>query len=181
MGLNRHAPNNRLQRTALRATYASPLDFSGRFWDQSEFFIILNLQWRIKMKFKIYFLFYAALLLFSCSTSSEPLIIENVPLGIWVYSKNIDNISIYYSAVQFETDKPGIALEDKYIFIDRTSGWCATPPLFYSNIEGKWSIYNKNTLKISCPNWINENYFRLMEIVYLSDTELQVIYRDVPE
>ena len=133
------------------------------------------------MNLKIYFLFCTALIFYSCISSSEPQINENVPLGTWVYSENVDNVFIYYSDAQFEEDKPGIAFQDGSIFIERTSGWCATPPLFYSNIEGKWEVHNNNTMKITCPNWMNENYVRLMEIVSLTDTELKIIYRSVPE
>ncbi len=136
------------------------------------------------MKLIISLLFFTSMVFFSCTSSSEP---ENhqfeavVPLGTWVYSGNDDSLSIYYSASQFEQDKPGIAFEKEYIFIERTTGWCGTPPLTYSNVEGKWEVFDNNTMKITCSNWINENYGRLMEIVFLSDTELKVLFRSVPE
>ena len=136
------------------------------------------------MKLFIFHLFFSSMVFFSCTSSSEP---ENhqfeavVPLGTWVYSGNDDSLSIYYSASQFEQDKPGIAFEKEYIFIERTAGWCGTPPLTYSNVEGKWEVFDNNTMKITCSNWINENYGRLMEIVFLSDTELKVLFRSVPE
>ena len=133
------------------------------------------------MKLTISLCFSIAMVFFSCTNSSEPQNEEIVPLGTWIYSGNDDSLSIYYSANQFEQDKPGIAFTEESIFIERTSGWCATPPLTFFNIEGKWEVFDNNTMKLTCPNWINENYVRLLEIVFSSDTELRVIYRSVPE
>jgi hypothetical protein len=124
------------------------------------------------------------IILISCKSSSEPKyyqIEENVPYGIWVYSGSDDSISIYYPTNQFEEDKPGFAIKEDNVFIERTSGWCATPPLTFFNVEGKWEVFDDNTLKITCSNWIDENYSRLMEIVSLDNGELKVIFRSLPE
>ena len=124
------------------------------------------------------------LILISCKSLSEPKYYQiegNVPYGTWVYSGNDDSISIYYSTNQFEQDKPGFAIEEENVFIERTSGWCGTPPLTFFNVEGKWEVFDDNTLKITCSNWIDENYSRLMEIAFLSDTELRIIFRSIPE
>ncbi len=116
------------------------------------------------------------LILVSCKTSYEPAN-HNLPYGTWVYSGYSDSLSIYYSASEFEEDKPGFAIKENNEFIERTSGWCGTPPLSYYNIDGKWKFINQNTLKIKTSNWINEDYLRLMEIVSITNNELKVIFR----
>ena len=136
------------------------------------------------MKLITSLLFFTVIILISCRSSSEPENHQfevNVPYGTWVYLGNVDSISIYYSTSQFEQDKPGIAFEKEYVFIERTSGWCATPPLTFFNVEGKWEVFDDNTLKITCSNWIDENYGRLMEIISLNNNELKVIFRSLPE
>jgi hypothetical protein len=124
------------------------------------------------------------IILISCKTSSEPKYYQfegNIPYGTWVYVGNDDSISIYYLTNQFEEDKPGFAIEEENVFIERTSGWCATPPLTFFNVEGKWEVFDDNTLKIISSNWIDENYSRLMEIVSLNNNELKVIFRSIPK
>ena len=114
-------------------------------------------------------------ILVSCKTSYEPAG-NNLLYGTWIYSRSNDSLLIYYSAPNFEEDKPGFTFKENYDFIERTSGWCGTPPLSYYNIEGKWEMFNHNTIKITTSNWINEDYARLMEIVALSNNELKVIF-----
>jgi hypothetical protein len=122
----------------------------------------------------------ASFILVSCEISNEPFY-NNIPYGTWIFAGSDDSLSIYYYANQFDDDKPGIAIKKENVFIERTAGWCATPPLIYFNIEGKWEVFNDNTLKITCSNWINENYGRLMEIVSLHNNELQVIFHSLPK
>ena len=53
-----------------------------------------------------------ALILISCKNTSEPNDYQfagDIPYGVWVYSADIDSISIYYASNQFEEDKPGFA------------------------------------------------------------------------
>jgi len=117
----------------------------------------------------------ALVILVSCKTSYEPSG-NNLPYGTWIYSSSNDSVLIYYSASKFEEDKPGFAFKENHDFIERTSGWCGTPPLSYYNIEGRWELFSQNTIKITTPNWINDDYSRLMEIVSLSNNKLKVIF-----
>jgi hypothetical protein len=124
------------------------------------------------------------IILISCKSPSEPngyQLEGDMPYGTWVYSENSDSISIYYPANQFEEDIPGFAIEEENVFIERTSGWCGTPPLTFFNIEGQWEVFDVHTLKITGAHWMGENYIRLMEIVSLNKNELKVIFRSPPE
>lgn len=116
------------------------------------------------------------LLLVSCQTSYEPTN-NNLPYGTWIYSGSSDSLLIYYAASKFEDNRPGIAIKKDNIFIERTSGWCGTPPLSYYNSEGKWEWISQNMIKIITPNWANEDYSRLMEIVSVTNNKLKVIIR----
>jgi hypothetical protein len=138
------------------------------------------------MRLTTFFLIFSLVVLFGCKRSTYPLFQqfdEVVPYGTWVYSGHIDSVLIYYYAEEFEEDNSGIAFESGNVYIERTSGWCGTPPLSYANIEGKWEIMDHNILIITCPDcsWMDENNGRLMEIVDRSKTELRVIFRNIPE
>jgi hypothetical protein len=133
------------------------------------------------MQLSTIILLLSAIILSSCDNSSDPQNQHTVPYGTWIYSGTEDNLRVYYSADEFETDNAGISLRPNQLYIERTSGWCGTPPLTFSNTEGQWELFDENTLKITCPNWIDEDYSRIMEIVYLSDTELKVIFHSYPD
>ncbi len=124
------------------------------------------------------------LILISCKNTSEPNSYQfegDIPYGVWVHSDDIDSISIYYASNQFEEDKPGFAIEEENLFIERTSGWCATPTLSFSNFEGQWEVFDDHTLRITGAHWMGENYIRLMEIISLKKLKLKVIFRSPPE
>jgi hypothetical protein len=129
-------------------------------------------------------LIFTAILLISCENISEPndgTFDGDIPYGMWVYSENDDSISIYYASNQFEKDKSGFAIEEENIFIERTSGWCATPPLSFYNVEGQWDVFDDHTLKITGAHWMGSDYIRLMEIVSLNKFELKVLFRSLPD
>ena len=136
------------------------------------------------MKLFIFLLSFTMIVSFSCDSSSDPQRQQfkvDVPYGTWVYSGNEDSLLVYYSASEFEEDNPGIAFENDNVYIERTAGWCGTPPLTFSNVECKWEVFDNNTLKITCSNWMDENYGRLMEIVHFNNTELKIIFRSNPK
>jgi len=128
-----------------------------------------------KMKILIPFIV-IVIIVVSCNTSFEPAN-SQIPYGIWVYSRNHDSIHIYSSAKKFERNKPGFAVKKNNVFIERTSGWCGTPPLSYFNVEGKWKSIDENTIEIISQYWSNEKYTRTMKIVSLSGHTLKIIFR----
>jgi len=132
------------------------------------------------MKFFIPLISFSIMLFFSCQGSYEPIgdqINSNIPYGIWVYAGKVEDLRIYCSANKFESDKPGIAFENENVFIERTSGWCGTPPITYFNLKGSWDEVDENNLKITCPNCMESQ--RIMKIIYLSDTELKVFFLSI--
>jgi hypothetical protein len=114
---------------------------------------------------------------FSCQGSFEPSgdqIKVIVPYGLWVYAGTKADVNYYFSAGCFQLDKPGIAFKKSNIFIERTSGWCGTPPVTFYNITGRWAVVGDSTLKITCSDCVDS--VRMMHIVSLSDTELRIFY-----
>jgi hypothetical protein len=115
------------------------------------------------------------LILVSCNTIFEPTN-PQITYGYWIYSNNIDSVHVYYFAGNFEKDKPGIAFKKDHVFIEQTSGWCATPPLSFFNIVGKWKQIDENQIEIFSKNWNNEDYSRIMKIISLTAYELRVFF-----
>jgi len=128
----------------------------------------------VKFSGSIFFII-TFLVFLSCKTSYEPAN-PKLPYGIWIYFESDDNVQIYYSAKEFEKDKSGFEIKKNNIFIERTSGWCGTPPVSFYNVEGRWELYNQNILKITTKSWISDDYIRLMEIVSETNEELEVIF-----
>ena len=54
----------------------------------------------------------------------------------------------------------------------RNHGWCGTPPLTYSNLDGTWLALNEDQLVFTHPLWSEPQNF-LLTIVSLSDDELR--------
>jgi hypothetical protein len=124
------------------------------------------------------------LLIWGCKKSTEPLaqpFDDVVPFGTWVYSAEENGVTIYYLAEAFEKNNSGIAFKNDNVYIERSFGWCATPPLAYSNIKGKWELTDDNKLKVTCCGWLDGEHGRIVEIVSRSAAELKVIFHRSPE
>ena len=102
-----------------------------------------------------------------------------VPYGIWIYAGNDEDTRIYYSAPYFKRDQHGISLEEKNVYVERTAGWCLTPPVTYYNVTGTWEVLDDKNLLITCSSCIEST--RIMEIIHLSRNELRVKLRSIRE
>ena len=128
----------------------------------------------MKSLFSIFFPI-SVFIFISCQTLFEPANPSDL-YGHWIYSTSIDSVQVFYYANDFERDKSGIAFKKDNIFVERTSGFCATPPLSFFNIEGKWKRINENQIEIFTQNWNNEDYSRIMKIISHTGNELRVIF-----
>lgn len=123
----------------------------------------------------------AIVTLFGCEVNEEiPVDTENLLLGNWANAKyNSEDQSLTYERVLvLEDDKSGISFKEENIYVERTSGWCGTPPLVFFNIEGTFVLEN-NIIKVQnnyYPSSFNWNIVTLTEeklvvSVALSDQE----------
>ncbi len=80
-----------------------------------------------------------SLLLFTCQSNTEIEIdSENLLIGNWI-NPNYDNETITYERTEnLQENAPGISFQKNLTLIERTSGWCGTPPLTFFDMKGTW-------------------------------------------
>lgn len=101
------------------------------------------------MKIKFFFLLASILLTTSCYTNDEPTINpDNLLIGNWVQPKYEDNNLTFLRASTLLKDSYGFAFKENQQCVERTSGWCGTPPIIFTDMIGFWKI-KKDILEIS--------------------------------
>lgn len=117
----------------------------------------------------------------SCSVNEEiPVDTNNLLIGNWMNPiYNSENKTVTYERViSLKDEEYGISYKEGNVYIERTSGWCGTPPLTFYNNEGTFTFEN-NIIKIennSYPGNLNWSVVSLTEeklvvTVELSDQE----------
>jgi hypothetical protein len=73
---------------------------------------------------------------------------------IWIFDSYENGHYVYKKAEQFDPKKQGIAFKENGELIKRqNAGWCGTPPISYSNFEGKWKWTAEDTILIEYKYW----------------------------
>lgn len=126
------------------------------------------------MKTKIILIF-AVFLVVSCAENTDiPINKDNLLLGNWinaVYNENQQLIT-FERAFQLKEESYGISFKEKNIFLERTSGWCATPPLAFFESEGTFSFVD-GLIKVSKKGGFPNNSYN-WRLVSLSNEKLVV-------
>ncbi|MFD1162856.1 hypothetical protein [Hwangdonia seohaensis] len=127
------------------------------------------------MKIKVLFLF--VLLIFACD-SNENVIPDpdNLLIGSWVEPNYSEEQTVFKRAADLPENASGIMFKSNGDFIERSSGWCGTPPLTYSDYNGKWEL--ENALVTITQEFYPINY--AWRIVSVSETEL-IVERELTE
>lgn len=106
-------------------------------------------------------------LLFSCKKDDINIDKDNLLIGVWNYSDYKDDVTIYTKNTKF-IDNFGYKFNSDGSLIDRKySGWCATPPVSYTDYKGNWSVINDTIIEIKSAYWGGTSIYRL-DIEYLS-------------
>lgn len=80
---------------------------------------------------------------FNCSDSDTINIdSDNLLLGNWVEPIYDGEKITFKRANELPDESYGISFMESGDLIERSSGWCGTPPLFFSDYEGEWKIDN---------------------------------------
>lgn len=70
---------------------------------------------------------------------------DNLLLGNWSSAK-YDNQTISFKRVKkLPSEDYGVSFKEKGVFIERSSGFCGTPPLVFFSTEGVWTSSNTMT------------------------------------
>ena len=65
---------------------------------------------------------------------------DNLLLGNWIHPEYENETITFQRANSLQENAYGISFKEKDVFIERTSGWCGTPPLSFFDINGTWNV-----------------------------------------
>ncbi|TYP99825.1 hypothetical protein C7447_101430 [Tenacibaculum adriaticum] len=95
------------------------------------------------MKVKILITILFCITLVSCSdNTSTDFNPNNLLLGSWVNAVYENETLTFERATNLMEKEYGISFLNNGIFIERTSGWCGTPPLVFNDVEGRYNTKN---------------------------------------
>ena len=107
---------------------------------------------------------------FSCEQNEPSLNENNLLLGSWIEASYDSEATTYTRGSSLPTEGYGILFSENGEFIERSSGWCATPPLFYEDYIGSFEI-NETLIKITTTSFPSSYQWR---IISLTEKELIV-------
>jgi hypothetical protein len=124
---------------------------------------------------KTTFRFIFLILVFSACTKEENKIDPNNPLvGTWNYSDYSDNSMIFTRSEKF-IDNHCYKFNSDGTLIERNiAGWCATPPVSYTDYQGKWAILNDTLIQLNVSYYETIRSYKL-DIKSLDSNSLKVI------
>ncbi len=122
------------------------------------------------MQLKHFYILLFIPLFFSCETNKIIVDADNLLAGNWSNVTYENETTTFKRVTSLEENAPGISFIKNGEFIERTSGWCGTPPLTFYNINGDWELEN-SVLKITTDSYLNNYNWR---IISLTEEELIV-------
>ena len=128
------------------------------------------------MKFKIFYSILFIALLVSCENNENTIDADNLLLGHWVQPSYTGDETTFSRSSSLPNEAYGVTFNSKGVFIERSSGFCGTPPLTFFNTEG--SFKTENTL-IEITKDVFPNNFN-WRIIELTEQKL-VVKRELSE
>lgn len=126
------------------------------------------------MKFKSTYLVFFITLFFACESNNEVAIdADNLLLGNWVSPTYDEEKITFIRGSGLPSESYGIAFQQNGNFIERTSGFCGTPPLSFFNVDGTFSL-EKDVIQIK-----KEGYPAFYGWKILTLTEEQLVVKRV--
>ncbi|WP_111308380.1 hypothetical protein [Confluentibacter sediminis] len=105
-----------------------------------------------------------ALLLLACQNNPEISIDpENLLIGNWIDSSYDNEIVTFQRAASLNENAPGISFKENSVFIQRTSGWCGTPPLTFYDDQGTWKS-QESLIIMSLENFPKNLQWRIISL-----------------
>ena len=124
---------------------------------------------------KIFLLVFTVSLL-SCESNDPKINPDNLLLGVWLAPVYNGETTTFKRGHSLPNDAYGISFQQDGVFLERTSGWCGTPPLSFFNVDGTFQLDN-TLISISTQSYPNNYAWR---IVSLSESEL-IVKRELTE
>jgi hypothetical protein len=126
------------------------------------------------MKKVIIVIFLFNFMISACSKNEIKIDKDNLLIGTWVYSHSTVDAYVYSRAQDF-VQSPGYRFNPDGTLIERNlSGFCATPPVSYSDYSGSWSILQGNLIQINRTNYDGPKSYKL-DIQLVNTDSLKVV------
>lgn len=128
------------------------------------------------MKLKNIIIILVAIFLVSCESNEINIDENNLLLGSWVNPIYEGEKTSFTRNSELPKENYGITFNQNGSLIERTSGWCGTPPLSFFNVEGSFTL-NDNLISISKQSYPTFYGWRILE---LTENKL-VVKRELSE
>ncbi|TVZ56320.1 hypothetical protein OD91_1604 [Lutibacter sp. Hel_I_33_5] len=106
----------------------------------------------------------------SCENNSPTINPDNLLLGNWSHSEYNNGEITFKRVDQLPNEENGISIKAEGVFLERTSGWCGTPPLSFFDIDGTWTLLEKDKIEIH-----TDTYQGTLQWNIISVTEKELI------
>ena len=99
-----------------------------------------------------------------CDPNEEGLVdSDNLLIGNWAEPEYNDQNITFARVNELPENAYGISFKAKNEFVERSSGWCGTPPLVFSDYVGKWQL-TENVISITQDYFPNNYAWRIVSV-----------------
>jgi len=105
----------------------------------------------------------------TCEPTKIPIDSENLLLGAWENPVYTDDKITFKRAKSLPENNYVMSFLDDGKFLERSSGWGATPPLTFSDYEGKWEL-TENLISFTQNHFPNNYTWKILSL-----TEIELI------
>lgn len=116
-----------------------------------------------------------ALLFSSCTKNKLIIDPDNSLIGLWNYSDFSNNTYIYARSQEFVETQGYIFNPDGTLTERNITGWCATPPLSFSDNRGDWSIKDDTLITVNVEYWGGTRTY-MLDIESITADSLKLVY-----
>jgi hypothetical protein len=100
------------------------------------------------MKIFCQILLFGILVVSSCNKDEIKIDPNNPIIGTWIYSNHNNNAVVFARSEKF-INNIGYQFNSDGTLLERNiSGWCATPPISFSDYQGRWSMLNETDIQL---------------------------------
>lgn len=118
------------------------------------------------MKNKLFTFLSLTIVFFACTKNTEiPVNENNLLLGNWInaiYDNNKKTVT-FERAENLKKEAYGVSFKEKNIFVQRTSGWCGTPPLTFFDEKGTFKV-TKDLIEVKIKNFPGNFNWRIITL-----------------
>jgi hypothetical protein len=117
---------------------------------------------------------FLAIILSSCTKEKIKIDPNNLIIGIWNYSDYSNNAMVFTRSEKF-IDNICYKFNSDGTLIERNiSGWCATPPVSYTDYQGQWAVLNDTLIQLNVTYFDGLRSYKL-DVKSVDSNSLKII------